>query len=411
MRSLERLRLPALLFVNKIDRTGARPGGVLDEIAGRLKVAVIAMGRVDAAGTRDARFIPAGADEAGFTARLADLLAERDDGLLAAYLRRGVPYGRLRAALAGQTGRGPGTPRLLRLGEHRRRRRAADGRPHRTAAGLGRGRGRAGVRPHLQDRTRSQRARRSPYVRMFSGTVRIRERLRFGSGLEDQVTAVAVFERGLAVRRPSVRAGQIARLWGLAEARIGDPDRRPWPAARPTVSSRRRPWNRPSSRAIPAAGSGCESRLARSPNRTRSSTCGKTTSGTNSTSRSTARSRRRSSGPSWPTTTAWPSRSARRHDLHRAAPGRGECAGDPAVRRPSLLGDRRAARRTRAGRFRHRVPAGRRPAAAPALHLQDRGQLHRRHDAVRPARARKGLLRMAGHRLRGDDERMQLLHR
>ena len=38
MRSLERLRMPALLFVNKIDRAGARPGGVVDEIARRLKV-------------------------------------------------------------------------------------------------------------------------------------------------------------------------------------------------------------------------------------------------------------------------------------------------------------------------------------------------------------------------------------
>ena len=87
MRSLERLRMPALLFVNKIDCAGARPGGVLAEISRRLTVAAIAMGRVAAAGTRDARFITADADEAGFAARLAELLAERDDALLAAYLR------------------------------------------------------------------------------------------------------------------------------------------------------------------------------------------------------------------------------------------------------------------------------------------------------------------------------------
>src|ERR1700727_2264411 len=68
MRSLERLRMPALLFVNKIDRAGARPGGVLEEISRRLTAAVIAMGRVEAAGTRDARFVTPGADEAGFAA-------------------------------------------------------------------------------------------------------------------------------------------------------------------------------------------------------------------------------------------------------------------------------------------------------------------------------------------------------
>jgi ribosomal protection tetracycline resistance protein len=60
MRSLERLRIPALLFVNKVDRVGARPGGVLDEISRRLKVAVIAMGRVEAAGTPGARVITPG---------------------------------------------------------------------------------------------------------------------------------------------------------------------------------------------------------------------------------------------------------------------------------------------------------------------------------------------------------------
>ena len=50
MRSLQRLRIPALLFVNKIDRPGARPDGVLREITGRLRVAAIAMGSVDGRG-------------------------------------------------------------------------------------------------------------------------------------------------------------------------------------------------------------------------------------------------------------------------------------------------------------------------------------------------------------------------
>jgi ribosomal protection tetracycline resistance protein len=57
---------------------------------------------------------------------------------------------------------------------------------------------------------------------MFSGTLHVRERLRFGRGLESKVTAIAVFERGPAVQRPSVSAGAVAKLWGLAEIRIGD---------------------------------------------------------------------------------------------------------------------------------------------------------------------------------------------
>ena len=53
MRSLQRLAIPALLFVNKIDRPGADPGRVLRDITGRLKVAAVADGRRDR--RRDAR--------------------------------------------------------------------------------------------------------------------------------------------------------------------------------------------------------------------------------------------------------------------------------------------------------------------------------------------------------------------
>jgi ribosomal protection tetracycline resistance protein len=57
---------------------------------------------------------------------------------------------------------------------------------------------------------------------MFSGTVHVRDRLRLGSGPHSKVTAVAVFDRGPAAPRQAVSAGQIGKLWGLAEARIGD---------------------------------------------------------------------------------------------------------------------------------------------------------------------------------------------
>jgi len=61
------------------------------------------------------------------------------------------------------------------------------------------------------------------YVRMFSGTVRTRDRLRFGDAGDGKVTAISVFDRGSAVRRGSVTAGEIGQLWGLGEIRIGDP--------------------------------------------------------------------------------------------------------------------------------------------------------------------------------------------
>src|SRR6476660_678717 len=73
MRTLQRLRIPTLLFVNKIDRRGARYDGVLREIGERLTPAVVPMGTVGGLGTPDARFVP------GLAATALDVLADHDD--------------------------------------------------------------------------------------------------------------------------------------------------------------------------------------------------------------------------------------------------------------------------------------------------------------------------------------------
>ncbi len=223
MRSLQRLGIPALLFVNKVDRPGANPEGVLRDIAGRLRVAAFAMGCVTNAGTRGASVTASGSGDAEFATGLTELLAERNDGLLAAYVRNeaGVPYDQLRAELAEQTRRGQVypvffgsaitgagiAPLMAGLAELLP---ASDGDPGGPPSGS------------IFKIERGRSAEKIAYVRMFSGTVRVRDRLRFGSGHDDKVTAVAVFERGPAAARQAVRAGQIGKLWGLAEARIGD---------------------------------------------------------------------------------------------------------------------------------------------------------------------------------------------
>jgi ribosomal protection tetracycline resistance protein len=60
------------------------------------------------------------------------------------------------------------------------------------------------------------------YVRMFSGAVHVRDRLSVGAGADQKVTAVEVFERGTATPGSSIAGGQIGRIWGLVDARIGD---------------------------------------------------------------------------------------------------------------------------------------------------------------------------------------------
>ena len=107
---------------------------------------------------------------------------------------------------------------------------------------------------------RGQGGEKLAYVRMFSGTVRTRDRLRSGGNREGKVTAISVFERGAATSGASVSAGQIARLRGLDEIQIGDQVGQPRPGptmnepqfAPPTLESvvaARRPADRTALRA------------------------------------------------------------------------------------------------------------------------------------------------------------------
>jgi ribosomal protection tetracycline resistance protein len=62
------------------------------------------------------------------------------------------------------------------------------------------------------------------YVRLFSGTVRVRDRLEHGpDGAHGKVTGLAVVEGGGPVRRQAAGAGQIAMLRGLPDVLVGDP--------------------------------------------------------------------------------------------------------------------------------------------------------------------------------------------
>jgi ribosomal protection tetracycline resistance protein len=223
LRTLRRLRIPTLLFVNKLDRGGAQPARVLGEIAGKLTPAVVAMGSARDPGTRGAGFIPYGAADQRFTARLAELLADHDDALLATYLDdpAAVPYRRLRAELAAQVGLGLVHPVYFGSAI--------------TGAGVGpltaavtellpAAGGDAGgpVAGRVFKVERGPAGEKIAYARMFSGTVRVRDRLRLRRDDEAKVTTINVFEHGTAVQRPAVAAGQIGKLWGLGEVQIGD---------------------------------------------------------------------------------------------------------------------------------------------------------------------------------------------
>jgi len=64
LRALQRLHIPALIFVNKIDRAGATPEAVFRQVRDRLAPAAISMGTVREPGIRRAAFVPHGRADA-----------------------------------------------------------------------------------------------------------------------------------------------------------------------------------------------------------------------------------------------------------------------------------------------------------------------------------------------------------
>jgi ribosomal protection tetracycline resistance protein len=200
-RALHRLRVPALVFVNKIDRAGAAPGRVAEEIRTRLRtpIAVLTGRPLDA---------------------LVEGVAEVDEQLLdlwtrgalrpsdvAAALRRAVASHRIVPVLFGSALTGAGVPELLAAMADWLPPARSD--PHGAASGVvfKIDRGEAG---------------RQVYVRMRSGTLHRRQRLAIGANPAERVTSIRVSRPGGFVEAEKATAGEIAMLAGLTASRIGE---------------------------------------------------------------------------------------------------------------------------------------------------------------------------------------------
>jgi ribosomal protection tetracycline resistance protein len=201
LRTLRRLRVPTLLFVNKIDRAGARSATLLAEIAAKLTPDIVAVTQLDGLGTPAASARPLGPGDPSFVARLVEISG--DDGLLAAYVGGGAPQRDLLAALTrrvraaevhpvffGSAATGAGVDTLL------------GGLAELLPVAAGDPAGPLGATVFKVERG-------TAYVRMFSGTLRARDRTPYG--------VVTGIDGGRALT-----AGEIGRVHGLRDVRIGD---------------------------------------------------------------------------------------------------------------------------------------------------------------------------------------------
>jgi ribosomal protection tetracycline resistance protein len=178
MRTLQRLDIPTLIFVNKIDRGGADPDGVVQAIAEKLTSAIVPVGSVEDAGTRRAAFV----------------LDTRTSTIGAG----------MHPVFFGSAVTGAGVDSLM------------TGIAESLPAQQGDGDGPVSAVVFKVDR--GSKGERIAYVRMFSGTLRTRDRV----DDHGKVTAIRVFDHGGAVERRTISARQIGQLFGLRDIRIGD---------------------------------------------------------------------------------------------------------------------------------------------------------------------------------------------
>ena len=222
-RALQRLHVPTLIFVNKIDRAGADDTRVIATLMRRLSSGMVPMGSVRDVGKPDAAFVPFVDDDATHRAALTEILAEHDEAILRSFVAddASLTPARLRTALAAQTRQGWVHPVFFGS----------------AAMGAGIDALLAGVDDLLAGAERDPdgeisgrvfKIERTPagervaYVRLFAGSLRPRQRVRVGGGEEAKPTSIKVFAPAGAPRRDTLTAGEMAAIRGLGSVRVGD---------------------------------------------------------------------------------------------------------------------------------------------------------------------------------------------
>ena len=268
MRALQRLRIPTLIFVNKIDRGGAdgrpRPAGHRGPAdPGDRRDGV--RGTAGHAGPRSSCPTARRTPFPGPAGRTAGRARRRHPGRVPRRTRPRCPP----AAAPPRWRRRPGGRWCTRCSSGRRS--PGRARPHcprgspvccRRAAGDADG---PGLRHRVQGRPRPT-GEKIAYARLFSGTVSVRDRLRFGpagtgaastgpghcAASTGKVTAISVFDRVAATarRRSAPARSGSSGAWAISRSATASVRRWCRGPAGSARTSRRRPW-KPSS--CPAA--------------------------------------------------------------------------------------------------------------------------------------------------------------
>lgn len=223
MRALQRLQIPTLLFVNKIDRRGADPMAVAEQIRRRLTPDLVVYGSVRQAGSTAASYHPPEPENEIYQAELMELLAQHDEEFFARYVAdtAAAEPARLHQRLAKLSRAGVLYPVLFGS----------------AMTGAGISELTSGIEEFLPSVStqhdgetsaevfkieRGGKGEKLAYLRVFSGAIALRETLQFKNRPASKVTSIELFRDGRAIRSEQLSSGEIGRLQGLTTVQIGD---------------------------------------------------------------------------------------------------------------------------------------------------------------------------------------------
>ncbi|MBU5442158.1 translation factor GTPase family protein [Paenibacillus sp. MSJ-34] len=230
---LKKMGIPAILFVNKIDRIGAQGEQVVEQIREKLSPDVISLCRVDDAGSKQASVVENRFDwntHPAFVEQCIELVAAYDEQLLESYVngetlmeeqveasfRHQVRQGNVHPVYFGSAVTGVGVAGLL--------------------AGVARwfpvndqpeGQLLSGVVFKLEKGASGEKI---AYVRLFSGCLNIREQVKLQrkSKQGEFATRISKIKKlhalmnGKSVPASKITSGDLAKVWGLEDVRVGD---------------------------------------------------------------------------------------------------------------------------------------------------------------------------------------------
>jgi ribosomal protection tetracycline resistance protein len=228
--ALSKLHIPTIIFINKIDRSGAQSDELIKRIKEKLTAHIIPLSRTEHIGTKRAAVVQNQLRDPAFLQTCLEQLTHHDEQLLAAYvegetiteewvrtaLRQQVGQARLSPIFFGSAITGVGVREMLAdLGSYF---------PYTSSlaeAPL------SGIVFKLEKEAAGEKV---AYVRVFTGSMRVRTHVTLQRRKRDgetetytgKVQKLHLFRDGRTVQVQQVGAGEFCKVWGWKGVKIGD---------------------------------------------------------------------------------------------------------------------------------------------------------------------------------------------